>query len=166
MTPVLRTTHRRRLGHGRRNHAPNQGSCPPTERHKQCGGARSHNQEHQQFKAAIAAIGAHLQPIFNPIHVIPPSISSDWGPTLSVYQGRTLRSNARVVRQVHKAQYRPAPNRLSRIPGLLGAILDLARGAQRNSIAADLSAAKTARQEYGMEQFPEVKYLCMGDIDR
>jgi hypothetical protein len=112
--------HRRRLGHGRRNHAPNQGSCPPTERHKQCGCARSHNQEHQQFKAAIAAIGAHLQPIFNPIHVIPPCISSDWGPTLSVYQGRRLRSNVRVVRQVYKAQYRPAPNRHSPVSRSVG----------------------------------------------
>ena len=35
---------------------------------------------------------------------------------------------------------------IPRFPGLLGAILDLARGAQRNSIAADLSAAKTARR--------------------
>ena len=112
--------HRRRIGHGRRNHAPNQGSCPPTERHKQCGCARSHNQEHQQFKAAIAAIGAHLQPIFNPIHVIPPCISSDWGPTLSVYQGRRLRSNVRVVRQVYKAQYRPAPNRHSPVSRSVG----------------------------------------------
>ena len=35
---------------------------------------------------------------------------------------------------------------IPRFPGLLGAILDLARGAQRNSIAADLSAAKTAKR--------------------
>lgn len=138
--------HRRRLGHGRRNHAPNQGSCPPTERHKQCGCARSHNQEHQQFKAAIAAIGAHLQPIFNPIHVIPPCISSDWGPTLSVYQGRRLRSNVRVYGKFIRHSIGLLLTAIPRFPGLLGAILDLARGAQRNSIAADLSAAKTARR--------------------
>ena len=81
--------HRRRLGHGPRNHAPNQGSCPPTERHKQCGCARSHNQEHQQFKAAIAAIGAHLQPIL-------PLLKNEWvGSGESVLWARSRAGEAR-----------------------------------------------------------------------